>query len=49
VASNPGFVQGTNIRVERLASGESRRISPLALEPNDEFSDNLNETERASG
>ncbi|MFM1988031.1 MAG: hypothetical protein RJA99_988 [Pseudomonadota bacterium] len=48
VACNPGFAQGANIRFERLAPGESRRISPLALEPNHEFLANLNETQRAS-
>lgn len=48
VACNPGFAQGANLRFERLAPGETRRIAPLVLEPNHEYLSNLNETQRAS-
>ena len=48
MACNPGFAQGANLRFERLAPGETRRIAPLVLDPNHEYLSNLNETQRAS-
>ena len=48
VACNPGFAQGKNLRFERLAPGETRRIAPLVLDANHQYLSTLNEAVKAS-
>lgn len=48
IACNPGFAQGTKLRFERLAPGESRRISPIDLQPDHNFLADLQESVTAA-
>ncbi|MEO8121357.1 MAG: hypothetical protein ABI606_18785 [Rhodoferax sp.] len=48
VACNPSFAQGTKLRFDRLAAGESRRISPIDLQADHSFLADLQESVNAS-
>lgn len=44
VTCNPGFAQGVKLRFDRLAPGESRRISPVDLHPDHAYLAELQES-----
>jgi len=48
ISCNPGFAQGTKLRFDRLASGESRRITPIELQPDHSYLADLQESINAS-
>jgi very-short-patch-repair endonuclease len=48
IACNPGFAQGTKLRFDRLAAGETRRISPIELQPDHSYLADLVESVNAS-
>lgn len=48
IACNPGFAQGTKLRFERLAPGETRRIAPIELQPDHSYLADLQESVNAS-
>lgn len=48
IACNPGFAQGTKLRFDRLAPGETRRISPIELQPDHAYLADLQEAVNAS-
>lgn len=48
IACNPGFAQGTKLRFDRLAPGESRRIAPVELQANHTYLAELQESVTAS-
>ena len=48
IACNPGFAQGTKLRFDRLAPGESRRIAPIDLQPDHSYLADLQESINAS-
>ncbi|WP_353507257.1 DUF4011 domain-containing protein [Variovorax sp. J22G40] len=48
VACNPGFAAGVTLRFDRLAPGESRRISPLDLQPDHGYLAQLQEAVTAT-
>lgn len=48
IACNPGFAQGTKLRFDKLAPGETRRISPIELPPDHSFLADLQESVSAS-
>jgi very-short-patch-repair endonuclease len=48
VSCNPRFAEGTRLRFDRLAPGESRRISPLDLRPDHTFLAELSEAAQAT-
>jgi very-short-patch-repair endonuclease len=45
---SPAFAVGMKLKFERIMPGESRRISPVDLQPNHEYLSRLDEAERAS-
>ena len=45
---SPTFAVGLKLKFERIMPGESRRISPIDLQPNHEYLSRLDEAERAS-
>lgn len=47
IACNPGFAQGTKLRFDRLAPGETRRISPVELQPDHAYLADLQESVNA--
>ncbi|MCF8208257.1 MAG: DUF3320 domain-containing protein [Rhodoferax sp.] len=48
VVCNPGFAQATKLRFDRLASGETRQISPIDLRPDHSYLADLQESINAS-
>ena len=48
IACNPSFAQGTKLRFDKLAVGESRRISPIDLQPDHAYLADLQESINAS-
>ena len=48
IACNPGFAQGTKLRFDRLAPGETRQISPIELQPDHSYLADLQESVNAS-
>ena len=48
ITCNPGFAQGTKLRFDRLAPGETRRISPIELQPDHSYLADLQEAVFAS-
>jgi hypothetical protein len=48
ITCNPGFAQGTKLRFDRLASGETRRITPIELQPDHSYLADLLESVNAS-
>lgn len=48
VHCSPAFAVGTKIRFESLAPGESRKISPIDLQPDHGYLSHLDESERAT-
>ena len=48
VGCNPRFAEGARLRFDRLAPGESRRISPIDLRPDHTFLAELSEAVRAT-
>jgi hypothetical protein len=48
IACNPSFAQGTKLRFDKLAVGESRRISPIDLQPDHAYLADLQESFNAS-
>jgi very-short-patch-repair endonuclease len=48
IACNPGFAQGTKLRFDRLAPGETRQISPIELRPDHSYLADLQESVNAS-
>ncbi|MBK8131707.1 MAG: DUF3320 domain-containing protein [Gammaproteobacteria bacterium] len=48
ITCNPGFAQGIKLRFDRLAPGESRRISPVDLHPEHTYLAELQESVTAS-
>lgn len=48
IACNPGFAQGTKLRFDRLAPGETRKISPVELQPDHSYLADLQESVNAS-
>lgn len=48
IACNPGFAQGTKLRFDRLAPGETRRISPIELQADHAYLADLQEAINAS-
>lgn len=48
VHCSPAFAVGTKIRFESLAPGESRKISPIDLQPDHGYLGRLDESERAT-
>jgi very-short-patch-repair endonuclease len=48
ITCNPGFAQGIKLRFDRLASGETRRISPIELQPDHSYLADLLESVNAS-
>ncbi len=47
ITCNPRFAQGTKLRFDRLAPGETRRISPVDLVPEHDYLANLQEAVQA--
>lgn len=47
IACNPGFAQGTKLRFDRLAPGETRKISPIELQPDHSYLSDLQEAVNA--
>lgn len=48
IACNPGFAQGTKLRFDHLAPGETRKISPIELQPDHSYLADLQESVKAS-
>ncbi len=48
IACNPGFAHGTKLRFDRLAPGETRKISPIELQPDHSYLADLQESVSAS-
>ncbi len=48
IACNPGFAQGTKLRFDRFAPGETRRVSPIELQPDHAYLADLQESVNAS-
>ena len=48
ISCNPAFARGMTLRFDKLAAGETRRISPLDLPPDHAFLANLQESVQAS-
>jgi hypothetical protein len=48
IACNPGFAQGTKLRFDRLAPGETRQIFPIELQPDHSYLADLQESVNAS-
>ena len=48
IACNPGFAQGTKLRFDRLAPGETRQISPIELQSDHSYLADLQESVNAS-
>lgn len=48
IACNPGFAQGTKLRFDRLAAGETRRIAPIELQPDHSYLADLQESVNAT-
>ncbi len=48
IACNPGFAQGTKLRFDHLAPGETRQISPIELQPDHSYLADLQESVNAS-
>lgn len=48
IACNPGFAQGTKLRFDRLAQGETRRVAPVELQADHSFLADLEESLNAS-
>lgn len=47
IACNPGFAQGTKLRFDKLNPNESRRISPIELQPDHSYLADLQEAVNA--
>ena len=48
IVCNPGFAQGTKLRFDRLAPGETRRVFPIELQPDHAYLADLQESVNAS-
>ena len=48
ISCSPAFARGLTLRFDKLAAGETRRISPLDLHPDHDFLANLKESVNAS-
>jgi very-short-patch-repair endonuclease len=48
ISCSPAFARGLKLRFDRLAAGETRRISPLDLQPDHDFLADLKESVNAS-
>jgi very-short-patch-repair endonuclease len=48
ITCNPGFAQGVKLQFDRLASGETRRITPIELQPDHSYLADLLESVNAS-
>ena len=48
IACNPGFAQAAKLRFDHLAPGETRKISPIELQPDHAYLADLQESVNAS-